>query len=207
MIADDSIINSIVDDLAYKGWTYRKNILPESFLKNLLNEAVSLWNEGEFNKAGIGRLNEFDVRPEIRSDKIFWLDENNSSPNQKLYFDFINELKDNINRNFFLSLKTFEAHFAGYPKGSFYKKHLDQFHTQQNRLISVILYLNFDWKEEYGGKLRIYLNRNDYEDILPEAGTLVCFRSDLIYHEVLPCSKERFSLTGWLRRDEGVFSI
>jgi SM-20-related protein len=192
--------------LADKGWTCRKNFLPESFLKNLLNEALSLWNEGEFSKAGIGRQEAFNVRPEIRSDKIFWLDENDLSTNQKLYFNFINELKENINRNFFLSLKTFEAHFAGYPKGSFYKKHLDQFQTHRNRLISVILYLNFNWNEEYGGKLRIYLSENNYEDILPEAGTLVCFRSDLIYHEVLPCTKERFSLTGWLRRDEGLLS-
>ena len=168
------------------------------------NEAQSLWSAGEFNKAGIGRQEAFNVRPEIRSDKIFWLHKNDLSPTQKLYFNFIDELKENINRDFFLSLRTFEAHLAGYPKGSFYKKHLDQFQTQRNRLISVILYLNFNWKEEYGGKLRIYLNENSYEDILPEAGTLVCFRSDLIYHEVLPCTHERFSLTGWLRRDEEV---
>lgn len=206
-MVSESIIENIIDDLAEKGWSCRKNILQESFLNILLNEALELWNNGEFNKAGIGRQNNSDIRPEIRSDRIFWLDENNLSGAQTLYFDFINNLKVQINKNFFLSLKTFEAHFAGYPKGSFYKKHLDQFQSVQNRLISIILYLNFDWKEEYGGKLRIYLNENNFEDILPEAGTLVCFRSDLIYHEVLKCTKERFSLTGWLRRDEGVFPV
>ena len=188
-----------------KGWTCQKNFLPESLLKNLLNEALNLWNEGEFSKAGIGRSDKLDLRPEIRSDKIFWLDENSLTQNQKLYFDFINELKARINRELFLSLRTFEAHLAGYPKGSFYKKHLDQFQTQQNRLITAILYLNFDWKNEYGGKLKIHLNENDCEEILPEAGTFICFRSDLIYHEVLKCTKERFSLTGWLRRDELIF--
>jgi SM-20-related protein len=32
---------------------------------------------------------------------------------------------------------------------------------------------------------------------VPEAGRLVCFRSDLIEHEVLPATRERYSLTGW----------
>jgi SM-20-related protein len=35
-------------------------------------------------------------------------------------------------------------------------------------------------------------------DILPLAGRLVCFRSDQIEHEVLPATRERLSLTGWL---------
>jgi len=28
---------------------------------------------------------------------------------------------------------------------------------------------------------------------------MVCFRSDLLEHEVLPTKKERKSLTGWMR--------
>src|SRR3546814_5029992 len=32
-------------------------------------------------------------------------------------------------------------------------------------------------------------------------GRLVVFRSDLIPHEVMPCSQPRWSLTGWFRSD------
>lgn len=206
-ISGESIINSIIDNLAVQGWSCEKNSLPDPFLRILLNEAQTLWRKGEFNKAGIGRSEDFGIHTEIRSDRIYWLDNNNLTSSQKLYLNFIDNLKEKINRELFLSLKTFESHLAGYPVGSFYKKHLDQFQTTQNRLISVILYLNFDWKEEFGGQLRIYTDKNIYTDILPIAGTLVCFRSDLILHEVLKCSKERFSLTGWLRRDEGIFTV
>jgi SM-20-related protein len=37
-------------------------------------------------------------------------------------------------------------------------------------------------------------------DVLPVAGTLVCFLSDRFEHEVLPATRERLSLTGWFRR-------
>jgi len=35
--------------------------------------------------------------------------------------------------------------------------------------------------------------------VLPEGGKLVVFLSESMEHEVLPASRERFSLTGWLR--------
>ena len=37
-------------------------------------------------------------------------------------------------------------------------------------------------------------------DVLPVAGTLVCFLSDRFDHEVLPATRERLALTGWFRR-------
>ncbi|MDQ2656958.1 MAG: 2OG-Fe(II) oxygenase, partial [Bacteroidota bacterium] len=35
-------------------------------------------------------------------------------------------------------------------------------------------------------------------DILPVLGRMVCFRSDQLEHEVLPATRPRLSLTGWL---------
>jgi SM-20-related protein len=35
-------------------------------------------------------------------------------------------------------------------------------------------------------------------DFLPLAGRLVCFRSDMIEHEVLPATRTRMSITGWM---------
>jgi SM-20-related protein len=89
------------------------------------------------------------------------------------------------------------VHRTIYPIGSFYKRHLDQFKKDDKRKLSVICYLNTDWKESEGGQLRIYLP-NGSTDIFPLAGRLVCFRSDLLEHEVLPATRERLSLTGWL---------
>ena len=57
--------------------------------------------------------------------------------------------------------------------------------------------LNVVWKEEHGGHLRIYLPDGPL-DILPVAGRIVCFRSDQLEHEVLPATRARLSLTGWM---------
>jgi SM-20-related protein len=61
----------------------------------------------------------------------------------------------------------------------------------------VICYLNNDWTDEQGGQLRMYLLDRAL-DILPQAGKLVCFRSDQIEHEVLPATRPRMSITGWM---------
>ena len=84
-----------------------------------------------------------------------------------------------------------------YPIGSFYKRHLDQFKKDDHRKLSVICYLNENWREDEGGQLRVYFPA-ETKDFFPTAGRLVCFRSDLLEHEVLPATRERLSLTGWL---------
>ena len=63
----------------------------------------------------------------------------------------------------------------------------------------MITYLN---TPESGGELRIFRRDNPEEiaaDIIPKAGSLVCFLSNQIYHEVLPTTGERLSIAGWLR--------
>ena len=108
-----------------------------------------------------------------------------------------------LNRRCFFGLKSFEGHFARYPVGSFYKRHLDQFHAVPHRIVTVILYLNDSWTEADGGQLRMYFPQEDgserVEDVLPLGGRLVVFLSEEIPHEVLPTHKERISITGWLR--------
>jgi SM-20-related protein len=70
-------------------------------------------------------------------------------------------------------------------------------------VVSVVLYLNLDWGEADGGRLRLYLERAGeppFEDVVPEGGTLAVFLSERFAHEVLPAARERLSLTGWFRR-------
>lgn len=111
-----------------------------------------------------------------------------------------------LNRGLYLGLKDFEAHLSLYLPGSLYKKHIDQFTKIKHRIIFCILYLNYDWKKEDCGHLRIYHEEEDgkeaFVDIMPEAGTSLCFRSDKIYHEVLPANRKRFGLTGWLKKEQ-----
>ncbi|MCH8556393.1 MAG: 2OG-Fe(II) oxygenase [Balneolia bacterium] len=202
---DESVLfEQIADEIAEKGWFVTDNFIDEALLKGLISEASAYWEEGEFNKAGIGTGTQLQFRPEIRTDKIHWLDEDRLTPLQQQYWDRIDQLRETLNRTLYLSARSFEAHFAVYPEGSFYKKHLDQHQEVQHRLITCILYLNSDWTDEDGGKLRMYHhpdNDEEFTEIMPVMGRFVCFRSDQVVHEVLPAGRERFSLTGWLRRE------
>ena len=38
-----------------------------------------------------------------------------------------------------------------------------------------------------------------WQDVVPEGGTLVCFYSDSVEHEVKPTKVERQVIVGWLR--------
>lgn len=108
-----------------------------------------------------------------------------------------------LNRSLYLGLVDFEGHFAVYPKGGFYKAHLDRHRETSDRIVSVILYLNADWKPGDGGELKLWITpgnkEGDFIIIEPRMGTLVCFLSEDFWHEVLPAEKTRASITGWFR--------
>lgn len=195
-----------VDQLAEEGWATYPNFISADLVIALREELTALYDHGEFREAGVGKGENFKVRPEIRSDRVLWLDPQNLSKLQKQYWNKINDLRVLFNREFYLGLKSFEAHFTKYPAGSFYKRHVDQFQQVRYRILSCLLYLNPDWEPSYGGHLRIYLPDGEggerHVDIIPMAGTLAVFRSEDIPHEVLITEKQRFSITGWMRNIE-----
>jgi len=151
----------------------------------------------QFKKAGIGQKQEKQINEAIRGDYIEWIDRTTAPQPLQTYLTKLNELISFVNQTLFLSLKDYEVHMTIYPAGAYYKKHLDQFKKDDHRKLSVICYLNENWKEEEGGQLRIYRQKESL-DVLPVAGRLVCFRSDLLEHEVLPSTRNRLSLTGWM---------
>lgn len=193
----------IVEDLYDKGWCVLDNYIPEEFKKELLKEQRELLMHGQFRLAGIGKGETFAIKPEIRSDKVLWMDENLLTPLQEVYWDKMERLRSAINQRCFLGLKSFEAHFAMYPQGSFYLRHLDQFQSVSYRIVSIVLYLNDTWEESDGGELRMFYTRpdgiEDYKDFLPLGGRIVVFLSGEVPHEVLPTNKERISITGWMK--------
>lgn len=199
-----SAIDFDLDLLAERGWVVQPDFVEADYVRALLAEAEAAWQDGDFRQARIGQDTDRQLRPEIRSDHILWLDEDRLTPLQQQYWDRIEALRQALNRHFLLGLRTFEAHLAVYPAGAFYKRHLDRFRSTPARTISCLLYLNEDWTADDGGQLRIYETApggtETHVDVLPAAGTFVCFRSDTVEHEVLPARRRRYSLTGWLKR-------
>ncbi len=153
--------------------------------------------EGEtFAKAKIGPGSEEQVISEIRGDYIYWLDRTRDTTLLP-FFGLIDETIQVLNRYCYLSLSGFEFHLAHYPAGSFYKRHLDQFKSRSNRMISMIIYLNEGWKHGNGGELKIFQDKGDLI-VEPLARRCVLFKSDTVPHEVLKTQVSRYSLTGWL---------
>ncbi|KEO74590.1 2OG-Fe(II) oxygenase [Anditalea andensis] len=198
----DEKIADMVQEVYQNGYAVLDNFITENFRKLLLDEQQDLLRHGQFRHAGIGKGDAFSIRPEIRSDKVMWMDSFNLTPLQNQYWAMIDQVRTSINQRCFLGLRSFEAHFAMYPPGSFYLRHLDQFHQVKYRVVTIILYLNDSWTPEDGGALRMYLPSSEGEEILdiyPEGGKLVVFLSAEIPHEVMTTYKERISITGWLR--------
>ena len=199
----EEILDRISSEIYQNSYVIVDQFIPEDFRKALLEEQTDLLEAGKFRQAAVGVGEKKQIRTEIRNDQVLWMDPENLSPLQNEYWDKVDQVRKALNQRCFLGLRSFEGHFARYPIGSFYKRHLDQFQQVPHRVVTVILYLNDTWTEEDGGALRMYLPLEDggerVEDIYPLGGRLVVFLSGEIPHEVLPTQKERISITGWLR--------
>jgi SM-20-related protein len=204
---DELSFDLVADNLAEHGYAIIDNFLDRKETELLVE--LDEFQNGllHMRKAGVGQQSDFRINESIRGDYIRWIDKANVAsgasavPPLKLYIDRLTGMMKFINRALFLSLKDIELHMTVYPAGAYYKRHLDQFKPGDHRKLSVICYLNEDWTDDLGGQLRMYL-KSGTKDVLPLAGRLVCFRSDMIEHEVLPSKKERLSITGWMLDQE-----
>jgi SM-20-related protein len=192
-----SQFNLLADGLAEEGYAIVDNFLSIEAVDEILQLDGFKNGISQFKKAGVGKSQEKQINESIRGDYIQWIDYNHAEAPLQGYIEKLRELISFVNQSLFLSLKDCEVHQTIYPIGSFYKRHLDQFKKDDHRKLSVICYLNKNWQEAEGGQLRLHL-KNESKDVFPLAGRLVCFRSDLLEHEVLPATRERLSLTGWL---------
>lgn len=199
----EEVLDRISAEIYQNSYVIIDDFIDEEFRKALLKEQTGLLEKGMFRHAAVGKGGQKQVRTEIRSDEVLWMDSDDLSPLQAAYWEKVEQIRQALNQRCFLGLRSFEGHFARYPVGSFYKKHLDQFQAVPHRVVTVILYLNDSWSSEDEGALRMYFPQEDgtelIEDVLPLGGRLIVFLSAEIPHEVLPTKKERISITGWLR--------
>ncbi|MDN6322660.1 MAG: 2OG-Fe(II) oxygenase [Halomonas sp.] len=193
---------SLVDALVEQGWYVGHEVIDLGLCEALNNELLHRATYSGLYEAGIGRGQQHLLRKDIRGDAIHWLDRESAS--QRRYLDVMSELQQALNHALFLGLFEYEAHFAHYPPGAFYQRHLDSFRGRANRVISTVGYLTPDWPSDGGGEMVIYhpddLNQ-EVARVVPEAGTFACFLSETIPHEVLPTRRPRTSIAGWFRRN------
>lgn len=187
-----------------QGWAAVPGCVGDGDSLRLMRECGEACENGGFRRAGVGRGKELQVREDIRRDQVMWLQPDEASVEQGIYLAWLETLRLALNRRFFLGLFEFEGHFAIYPEGAFYKPHLDRHAGTNDRIVTVILYLNQDWQPGDGGELKLWTTPGEkagpFELIEPRMGTLVCFLAGDFWHEVLPARKTRMSITGWFRQ-------
>ena len=189
------IFTQIADGLADRGYADVAQFLQPEEASAILQTDEFVNHKLHFRKAGVGKTDN-RIHENIRGDYIQWIDPVTAPAAEQVYLTRLRDLLSFLNQNLFLSLKDIEIHRTVYPAGARYERHVDQFRQDDHRKLSIICYLNADWKESEGGQLVLYLGKESLS-ILPHLGRLICFRSDLLEHEVLPSTRERYSLTGW----------
>lgn len=159
-----------------------------------------LQKDGQLATAGIGNNEVKDIHQKMRGDKIYWLDKEHGNKFENQFLEQAQDFIDHLNRTCYTGINACEFHYAVYEKGSFYKRHKDQFRNNDSRKFSLITYLNEDWLTTDGGQLHIY-KAETVEYILPASQTAVLFKSDETEHEVAETNRIRMSISGWLKRD------
>ncbi len=198
----DRTVAGIVDALEHDGVSVTPGFLTTALTRRLAAQARAAFDAGAFRAAGVGRAAARTFDPAVRGDQVLWLEEPRSHA-QRAYLAQMETLRAAINARLYLGLFDFECHFARYPPGAYYRRHLDRFQQDARRTVSCVLYLNERWEAGWGGALRLYDGAHSEaacREVLPEGGTFVCFLSDSVWHEVAPTQRERWSLTGWFRR-------
>lgn len=198
-IDQQTLFAAIANSLRADGYSIIHGVLPADMIHALQRRVQSL-QEQAFSAAGTGRQTEHQLDRSIRRDKIRWL--SNSDPAEQAWLSYMVELQQYMNRSLLLGLFSYECHFAHYRPGDFYRKHMDAFRGQANRVLTTVLYLNNEWNPNDGGELVMY-REEDHElelaRVIPRAGTLVTFLSEEFPHEVLPSHSDRYSIAGWFR--------
>ncbi|OUS01801.1 hypothetical protein A9Q81_09515 [Gammaproteobacteria bacterium 42_54_T18] len=195
-------IDKVAGALSEEGYIVIPYALNDDVLNGLQQRVTSLSPE-QWQSAGVGRNATYQQNKKVRSDNIFWITE--GDPQESAFLQDMEVLRQGLNQQLYMGLFDFEGHFATYPRGAYYRKHVDALRGRSNRVLSVILYLNEGWSSEDGGELLIYPeHREGYQEelmqrVVPELGAMVVFLSEKFPHEVLESHRQRYSLTGWFR--------
>jgi SM-20-related protein len=197
-------LETAIDELAKNRYFIWDDFLSADEVNTVMLDYRKLHADGQFTRAGVGKKKSTEenspIHEEVRHDEIHWLDPLVLTPGQHLFWDRLECLKNGINEQAMLGLWSLEGHYSHYFENGFYKPHLDRFASDDTRTISMVLYLNPDWKVTDGGELRIHSSDTSSIDVLPAAGRLVCFLSESILHEVRVAHRDRFSFAGWWKR-------
>lgn len=187
--------------LVSRGFAIHDELLTAAEIVALRRTLRRRHRQGSFRDAAVGRAATRARIQAIRGDRICWLKPDAKRGMEATWQARLDHLGRYLNRSLMLGIRSWEGHYAVYPPGARYARHVDRFRDDDARVLSTVLYLNGRWNPDFGGQLRIYPNDDKPIDIVPSPGRFVCFLSDRLPHEVIETRRERLSVVGWFRRD------
>ncbi|MFM9984697.1 MAG: 2OG-Fe(II) oxygenase [Flavobacteriales bacterium] len=197
----NSFSEIFLDQMEEQGFAIIDGFIADDRALEIASILDDLRENQQFKKAGIGRVEDYQIDKAQRGDYILWIDPENPEGAVAEAIEGFHTLKQVLNRSLYLGIDHFECHYVHYPVGTHYLKHVDRHKSGSPRVVSFVLYLNENWKEEDGGELRIYKRDGSTADILPLLGRMVVFLSEM-EHEVRTTHRIRNSITGWMRQRE-----
>ena len=180
------------------GISVRDRFLAPVRVRDLVDCAKLRRERGDFAAARIGGGGGLQRRAEIRGDSICWIVPP-LLPAERILLQDLENLRLEFNAQAWLGLFELELHYAWYPPGAGYARHVDQPQGRAQRRVSLVLYLNEGWVPGAGGELRLFDPAGHHRDIEPVAGRLVCFSTPGREHAVLATRRDRLSISGWFR--------
>jgi len=184
--------------LTTAGYAVVEDALPFACWHSLRTEAELLMTGDAFAEGRIGHGGTTHQDAATRRDSLCWLDP--EMPAGGTYLRWMNQLRLALNRELFLGLTAFEAHYAHFAVGGFYGAHLDRYQDSNARVLSAVFYCNQDWPPDAGGEFILYDDQGAASlTLAPRGGTLILFLSAGALHEAKAASRARWSIAGWFR--------
>jgi Rps23 Pro-64 3,4-dihydroxylase Tpa1-like proline 4-hydroxylase len=205
-----------VEQLKNHGYTIIDNVISEELQKNILEQTNDMVSSNKLQPAGSSKSEHDDPFRDnkARTDLTAWLHhEQEQGALKKLMNQIIAPLGSDISKVLHLRKHWKQAeHQLAFYKGSttnpgYYEKHRDAFPDEGSneeimtqRRVTAICYVNHQWQEGDGGKLRIWTSKRDGGhslDIEPIGGRILLFLSGAVDHQVLHTYKDRVAITAW----------
>ena len=185
---DDNLISNI-HNIFNKVRVYENNLFKE----------VRYHQQGTRSVESISDLNKLIKSEEHKKLEDDWFQLWRSANIEENDWNSINEYLNKISNTIYNVTPTnINTQYTCFTKGCGIIPHIDKNEHSTDRMCAILSYFSEDWKEEYGGCLRL----DDKKTIVPNMGTIVIldFTKNNVLHEVtdVVADKSRFCLTTFL---------
>ncbi|KAL6765837.1 2OG-Fe(II) oxygenase superfamily-domain-containing protein [Haematococcus lacustris] len=225
-----ALAQSIAGRLEAQGWAVCDNVLSVGQVIAVRKELKVMEEHYTAGEIWVGKEADTGAtlsRRDVRGDQVLWLDEQalaatafvKDGERRACCFTHLSTVLACIDRLVMVELARVSALLrrvrersaamcAVYPGGGArFAKHIDNT-AEDGRRLTLLCYLNPNWKPSHGGALRLFPPNSSPVDVLPHCGRLAMFLSKTVAHEVMPTLAPRHSFTLWyydaLERAEAV---